>query len=175
MASADLVQTNGLGLSLASAMKRLMAVCSSTIAVKTPAFEALPGEPGKPVFDRVGPRTRRRREVEGDARMACEPAAHLGVLVGSIVVEDHMDGLVGRHFTLDGIEKADKFLVPVALHAAPDDQDIEGGEQGGTVAQRPFFIGRPGWVRSRAWIWLFSSRLSTTAWLADRHRGRLPR
>src|SRR5207302_7430799 len=36
MASADLVQTNGLGLSLASAMKPLMAVCSSTIEVKTP-------------------------------------------------------------------------------------------------------------------------------------------
>jgi hypothetical protein len=32
MASTDLVQTNGLGLSLASAMKRLMAVWSSTIA-----------------------------------------------------------------------------------------------------------------------------------------------
>ena len=45
-----------------------------------------------------------------------------------------MDHLVGRHFTLDGIEKADEFLVEVALHAAPDDfafQDIEGGEQGG--------------------------------------------
>ena len=45
-----------------------------------------------------------------------------------------MDHLVGRHFTLDGIEKADEFLLPVALHAAPDDfafQDIEGGEQGG--------------------------------------------
>jgi hypothetical protein len=36
MSSADLVQTNGLGLSLASVMKRLMAVCSSTIEVKTP-------------------------------------------------------------------------------------------------------------------------------------------
>src|SRR5271167_1156416 len=36
MASADLVQTNGLGLSLASAMKQLIAVCSSTIEVKTP-------------------------------------------------------------------------------------------------------------------------------------------
>src|SRR5271167_2693515 len=60
------------------------------------------------------------------------------VLVGSIVVQDHMDRLVGRHFTLDGIEKADEFLVPVALHAATDDlafQDIQGGEQGGgTVA-----------------------------------------
>jgi hypothetical protein len=25
------------------------------------------------------------------------------------------------------------------------------------LARRPFFIGRPGWVRSSAWIWLFSS------------------
>ena len=32
-----------------------------------------------------------------------------------------MDHLVGRHFTLDGIEKADEFLVEVALHAARDD------------------------------------------------------
>src|SRR5436853_1884072 len=36
MASADLVQTNGLGLSLVSAMKRVIAACSSTIDVKTP-------------------------------------------------------------------------------------------------------------------------------------------
>jgi hypothetical protein len=58
----------------------------------------------------------------------------LGVLVGSVVVEDHMDGLVGRHLTLDSIETANEFLVLVALHAAADDlafQDIEGGEQGG--------------------------------------------
>src|SRR5262249_16279377 len=36
MASADLVQTNGLGLSLVSAMKRVIAALSSTIEVKTP-------------------------------------------------------------------------------------------------------------------------------------------
>src|ERR1700730_13118398 len=88
-------------------------------------LEALSGEPGKPTVDRVGPGARRRGEVEGDAGMACEPAAHLGVLVGSIVVEDHMDGLVGRHVARDGIEKADKFLVPVALHAAADDLAFE--------------------------------------------------
>jgi hypothetical protein len=52
--------------------------------------------------------------------------------------------------------------VAVTLHAAADDlalQYIEGGEQGGhtialvivsMVPARPFFIGRPGWVRSRA-------------------------
>jgi hypothetical protein len=36
MASADLVQTNGLGCWLISARKRLMAAWSSTIEVKTP-------------------------------------------------------------------------------------------------------------------------------------------
>ena len=97
-------------------------------------LEPLPGELGKPALDCVGPRARGRREVEADAGMACEPVAHLGVLMGSIVVEDHMDRLVGRHLALDSIEKADEFLVPVALHAASDDlavQDVEGGEQGG--------------------------------------------
>ena len=45
-----------------------------------------------------------------------------------------MNRFVDRHLALDGIEKADEFLVPMALHAAPDDlalKDIEGGEQGG--------------------------------------------
>src|SRR5437879_9167866 len=31
------------------------------------------------------------------------------------------------------------------------------------VPQRPFVIGSPGWVRSSAWIWLFSSTQSTIA------------
>ena len=32
------------------------------------------------------------------------------------------------------------------------------------VPARPGFIGKPGWVRSSAWIWLFSSTERTTAW-----------
>jgi hypothetical protein len=32
------------------------------------------------------------------------------------------------------------------------------------VPARPFFIGKPGWVRSSAWIWLFSSTDNTMAW-----------
>ena len=45
-----------------------------------------------------------------------------------------MDRLVSRDLMLDGVEKAEEFLVSVALHTASDDlafQDIEGGEQGG--------------------------------------------
>src|SRR5207249_2514013 len=99
-------------------------------------LEPLPGKFGKPAFDRVGPGTRSRGEVESEARMAGEPAAHLGVLVGGIIVENHVNRFVDRHLALYGIEKADEFLVPMALHAAPDDlalKDIEGGEQGGSA------------------------------------------
>ncbi len=49
--------------------------------------------------------------MEGEALMAAE-----GMLVGGIIVEDDVDGLVGRHFGIDGVEKADEFLVPAALH-----------------------------------------------------------
>jgi len=54
--------------------------------------------------------------------------------MGGVVVEHHVDRFVGRHLTFDGIEKADKLLMPVALHTAPDDlafEDVEGGKQGG--------------------------------------------
>ena len=73
-----------------------------------------------------------------DARVAGEPAQHLGMLVSSVVVEDDVDHLAGRHRALDGVEEADEFLVPVALHAWADDgavEHVEGGEQGrGAVA-----------------------------------------
>ena len=37
-----------------------------------------------------------RHEVEGEALVAAEPGAHLGMLVGGVVVEDHMDALAGH-------------------------------------------------------------------------------
>jgi len=61
-------------------------------------------------------------------------------------------------------EKTGEFLMSVALHAAPDDlavEVVEGGEQrcgaGALVIMghrrgAAFFSGRPGWVRSSAWI-----------------------
>src|SRR5215470_12632358 len=82
------------------------------------AFEALPGEPSKQALDRIGPGAGSRGEVEAKARMAPQPRSHLGVLVGGVVVENYMDCLVGRHFAFDRIEKANEFLMPMALHAA---------------------------------------------------------
>ena len=59
------------------------------------AFEPLLGELGEEALDRVHPRGRCRREVEREARMASEPLDHLGMLVGGIVVQDHVDQLAG--------------------------------------------------------------------------------
>ena len=41
-------------------------------------------------------------------------------------------------------EKADKLLMPMALHAATDDRAVV------VVPQRAFFMGKPGWIRSSA-------------------------
>ena len=35
--------------------------------------------------------------MEGETRVAGEPGADLGVLVGAVVVEDHVDHLARRH------------------------------------------------------------------------------
>src|SRR5258708_27738526 len=72
--------------------------------------------------------------MEGEPRMAIEPFAYLRVFMGRIVVEDDMDGLFGRHLSLDLVEKADELLMPMLLHAASDDlafEHVEGGKQGG--------------------------------------------
>ena len=72
--------------------------------------------------------------MEDPARVLGQPTPHLGVLVGGIVVEDHVDHLAGRHGALDGIEEADELLVAVALHALADEaavEHVEGREQRG--------------------------------------------
>jgi hypothetical protein len=45
-----------------------------------------------------------------------------------------MDALFGRDLSLDLVEKADELLMPMLLHAAPDElafEHVEGGKQGG--------------------------------------------
>src|SRR3954454_12943367 len=108
--------------------------------------------------------------------MTIEPGPRLGMLMRSIIVEDHMNDPADRDLCLNRVQEPDEFLVPMALHAAPNDlavERVESGEQGsGAVslivmrhgAGAALFSGSPGWVRSRAWIWLFSSTESTMAW-----------
>ena len=97
------------------------------------ALEAALGQGGEETLDGVEPGGRGRGEVERPARMAREPSLHGRMLVGGIVVEDRVDRLAGRNLPLDGVEEADKFLMPVALHVLPDDGSVEHvhrGEQG---------------------------------------------
>jgi hypothetical protein len=49
---------------------------------------------------------------------------------GLRVVEDRVDHLAGRPRELDGVQKADKLLMPVALHAAADHGALEHAERG---------------------------------------------
>ena len=78
-------------------------------------------ELGEEAFDGVEPGRRYGREVEGPAGIPGQPLAQLRMLVGCVVVDDGVDFLSGRHLRLNGIEEADKLLVPVTLHVAADD------------------------------------------------------
>jgi len=94
------------------------------------AADALPRHLREKVLDGVEPGGRGRGEVEGPARMTRQPGHYFGMFVGSIVVEDDVDELASRDLALDGIEKADKFEVAVALHAAADHRAVEQTERG---------------------------------------------
>jgi len=89
MASADLVQTKGLGSSLVSPMKRLTAAYSSTIDVKTPRLSRCR------VSSANRPATALAQEKEVGVKWPVQPSRHLGVFVGGVVVEHHVDRLVG--------------------------------------------------------------------------------
>ena len=73
---------------------------------------------GEETLDGVEPGGRGRGEVERPARMARQPSAHAGMLVGCVVVEDRMDRLASGDFSLDGVEEADELLMAMALHIA---------------------------------------------------------
>ena len=107
--------------------------------------------------------------MEGEARVPVQPLTHLRMPVDGVVVEDHVHKLSGRHLSLNSIQEANELLVTMALHTSANDlsfEHVESSEQRrcsvalvvmGHRAGAAFFIGRPGWVRSRAWICDFSS------------------
>ena len=102
--------------------------------------------------------------MEMEPRMPRQPGFDPGMFVGSVIVDDQMQVESGGRLAVDFLEKADKLLMPVARNTVSDDlavEHTEGGEQRGrsvafvvvrSVPKRPFSIGRPGCVRSSAWI-----------------------
>ena len=69
------------------------------------ALEATAGQFGEEAFDRLESGARGWGAVEHEPRMAAEPGADLGVLMSTVIVEDHMDDLAGRHLGLDRLRK----------------------------------------------------------------------
>ncbi len=72
--------------------------------------------------------------MEGPSWMPCQPGADLWLLMGGIVVENDVDGLVLRQLRLDGVEKADELLMAMTLHVAANHlavEDVESRKQGG--------------------------------------------
>lgn len=104
------------------------------------------------------------------AGMLGEPRLGRRVFEGGVIVGDQVQiECLGGH-SIDGPQEFEPLLVAVRLHALPDHSaggDIKGCKQRrravALVIIRPFFIGRPGCVRSSAWIWVFSSTESTSA------------
>ena len=138
-------------------------------------LEGFAGEDREPAFDEVRPAGAGGREVEVPAALAGlgEPFADGLGLVGGQVVQDDVDVEMARRSAVDVFEEREHVVsgVPFAgrgVHLAGG--DVERGEQvdGAVaavvmVAARPGLSGSDGWVRSNAWIWVFSSKLNTTA------------
>ena len=66
--------------------------------------------------------------------MPGQPGADFFMLVGRIIVDNGVDGLVCRNIALDAVEKSDELLVAMALHILSDDssiQNVQRRKQGG--------------------------------------------
>lgn len=58
--------------------------------------------------------------MEGEALVAIKLLVHLRVLVGGVVVEQHVDALASWDLALDRVGEADELLMAMALHIAAD-------------------------------------------------------
>jgi hypothetical protein len=98
------------------------------------ALEAPVGEFGEEALDGIEPGGGSRREVEGPARVFCEPFLDFFMLVGGVIVDDRVDRLSLADLRVDLIEVADELLMPMTFHVAADDgaiENVEPGEQCG--------------------------------------------
>src|ERR1035438_1590036 len=88
-------------------------------------FQAPLGQLGEVTLHGVEPGARSRREVEDEAHVPSEPTLHLGMLMGRIIIEDDVNDFPGGNLGFDGVEEADKLLMPVSLHVAADDGALQ--------------------------------------------------
>src|ERR1700686_2363889 len=108
--SGSAVHTKGLGSSLVSLRKRLMAAWRSTIEQNTPRLRRRLPSLAEEALDGVEPGGRGRRVVEDETRMPRQPGSGFGVLVRAVIVEDHVDDLAGGDLGPDRFREAGEFL-----------------------------------------------------------------
>src|ERR1700690_4077137 len=65
-------------------------------------------------LDGIEPGARGWREMEDEPLVSSEPLDNLGMLVGGVVVEDHVHHFTGRNLSFDGVQKADELLMSMA-------------------------------------------------------------
>ncbi len=89
------------------------------------AAEPVLGKVAEEALDHVQPGTAGGREIDVESRMAVEPLFDLGVLVGRVVVHDHVDLLLRRGRVVDHAQELQPFLMAVAVVAHGDHLAIE--------------------------------------------------
>jgi hypothetical protein len=80
------------------------------------------GDEGEEALDLVEPGGIGGGEVDVPARPAGEPSPDLGMLVGSVVVDDEMDVELGWHVGRDVAQEGKELLVAMAGFALGDDR-----------------------------------------------------
>jgi hypothetical protein len=74
---------------------------------------------GEEGLDGVDPGARGRREVKGPARVAGEPGADLGVLVGGVVVENRIPSRLPQQATLSATKESYDCVRPLGAQRQP--------------------------------------------------------
>ena len=101
-------------------------------AAKDAAAKALLRQLAEPALDEVEPRGTGGREVQLEARVGGQPLANRFMLVGSVVVQDDVQGEVGRERTVETPQELQEFLMSMTPVALADDlagQHVQRGEQ----------------------------------------------
>ena len=139
------------------------------------AAELAVGQLGEPPLDQVHPAGTRGCEVQVKAGVAQQPLFDFRGLVRGVVVTDQVQVQAAGDGGIDELEETQELLAAVPAVVLGDHRPaghIHGGEQAGRAITHIVMghprrvvgrIGRQRAVRSRAWIWLFSSTARTRA------------
>ena len=87
---------------------------------KEAALEPALCEGREEALDGVEPGSRCRGEMKRPSRMAFEPSANIGMLMGGVIADDGVDRLSNGNLLLDDIEEANELLMAMALPVAAD-------------------------------------------------------